>query len=413
MSASKLNDPNPPSPDGFGGASDLPLTGTLVVAVEHAVAAPFASRQLADLGARVIKIERPGAGDFARGYDGTVNGLASHFVWVNRSKESLTLDLKRPEGTDVLRRLLSRADVLIHNLAPGAMTRLGFASSALHAQHPRLVVCEISGYGTTGPYRDKKAYDLLVQSEAGLLSITGTPEVPSKVGVSIADIAAGMYAFSGILAALLRRARTGAGAVLDVSMFDALAEWMGYPAYYTGYGGTPLPRSGAAHAAIAPYGPYTAGDGKVVYLGLQNEREWARFCADVLEQPGLTTDARFNSNAARVEHRDAMDAIITAAFARSTAADVVARLDAAHIASARMNTIHEFLEHPQLAARDKWRMVDSPAGPLRALVPPFGLDDVEPRMDPIPALGQHTDAILRELGYDEATVQEWRKQGVV
>jgi itaconate CoA-transferase len=416
---------SPPSPDGFGAAgrpndsndpndpNDLPLTGIVVVAVEHAVAAPFASRQLADLGARVIKIERPGAGDFARGYDRTVNGLASHFVWVNRSKESLTLDLKRPEGTDVLRRLLSRADVLIHNLAPGAMTRLGFASSTLHEQHPRLVVCEISGYGTTGPYRDKKAYDLLVQSEAGLLSITGTPEVPSKVGVSIADIAAGMYAFSGILAALLRRARTGTGAVLDVSMFDALAEWMGYPAYYTGYGGTPLSRSGAAHAAIAPYGPYTAGDGKVVYLGLQNEREWARFCADVLEQPGLSSDPRFNSNASRVEHRAAMDAIITAAFARSTAAEVVARLDAAQIASARMNTIHEFLEHPQLAARDKWRMVDSPAGPLRALVPPFGLDDVEPRMDPIPALGQHTDAILGELGYDEATVQEWRKRGVV
>jgi len=407
---------NPPSPRGFGAASDpnaLPLTGTLVVAVEQAVAAPFASRQLADLGARVIKIERPGVGDFARAYDGTVKGLASHFVWINRSKESLTLDLKRPEAADVLSRLTSRADVLLHNLAPGAMARLGFGSAALHEQHPRLVVCEISGYGTTGPYRDKKAYDLLVQSEAGLLSITGTPDVPSKVGVSIADIAAGMYAFSGILAALLRRARTGTGAVLDVSMFDALAEWMGYAAYYTGYGGTPPPRSGAAHAAIAPYGPYTAGDGKVVYLGLQNEREWARFCAEVLEQPALTTDARFTSNAGRVEHREALDALITASFARSSAPEVVARLEEAQIANARMNTVHEFLEHPQLAARDKWRLVDSPAGPLRALVPPFGFGDVEPQMGPIPALGAHTDDILRELGYDEATVQEWKRRGVV
>ena len=295
----------PPSPDGFGEtpSASLPLEGMLVIAVEQAVAAPFASRQLADLGARVIKIERPGTGDFARGYDRTVKGLASHFVWINRTKESLTLDLKQPEAADVLHRLLSRADVLLHNLAPGAMGRLGFASAALREQYPRLVICEISGYGTDGPYRDKKAYDLLVQSEAGLVSITGTPEVPSKVGVSIADIAAGMYAFSGILAALLRRTQTGGGAVLDISMFDALAEWMGYPAYYTGYGGASLPRTGAAHAAIAPYGPYTAGDGKVVYLGLQNEREWARFCAEVLGQPALASDPRFSANADRVAHR--------------------------------------------------------------------------------------------------------------
>ena len=407
---------NPPSPRGFGetGAEgSLPLSGLLVVAVEQAVAAPFASRQLADLGARVIKIERPGTGDFARGYDRTVKGLASHFVWINRTKESLTLDLKRPEATDVLRRLITRADVWLHNLAPGAMGRLGFGSSALHAEHPRLVVCEISGYGTDGPYRDKKAYDLLVQSEAGLVSITGTPEVPSKVGVSIADIAAGMYAFSGILAALLRRERTGAGAVLDISMFDALAEWMGYPAYYTGYGGTPLPRSGAAHAAIAPYGPYTAGDGKVVYLGLQNEREWARFCAEVLEQPSLAADSRFSSNADRVAHREALDALITAAFARHSAEDVLARLDAAQIANARMNTVQEFLDHPQLAARDRWRTVESSAGPIRALVPPFGLDDVEPKMGPIPAVGEHTDAILGELGYDAATIDAWRRDGVI
>ncbi len=390
-----------------------PLDGVTVVAVEQAVAAPFASRQLADLGARVIKIERPGVGDFARGYDRTVKGLASHFVWINRSKESLTLDLKAPEGADVLRRLLARADVFLHNLAPGAMTRLGFGSAALRQAHPRLIACELSGYGTSGPYRDKKAYDLLVQSEAGLVSITGTPDTPSKVGVSIADIAAGMYAFSGILAALLRRHQTGEGAALDISMFESLGEWMGYAAYYSGYGGSPLPRTGATHAAIAPYGPYTAGDGKVVYLGLQNEREWARFCDEILGRPDLATDARFGSNADRVANRSAMDAVITAALADLTAEQVTARLESAGIANARMNTVQEFLDHPQLAARDRWREVASPAGPIRALVPPFNLDGDEPRMDPIPALGEHTDAILGELGFDAATVQAWRRAGIV
>jgi len=391
----------------------LPLDGVPVVSVEQAIAAPFASRQLADLGARVIKIERPGVGDFARSYDATVNGLASHFVWTNRSKESLTLDLKAPEGADVLRRLIARADVFIHNLAPGAMTRLGFSVSTLRETHPRLVICEISGYGASGPYRDKKAYDLLVQSEAGLVSITGTPDTPSKVGISVADIAAGMYAFSSILAALLRRASTGTGALLDISMFDALAEWMGYAAYYTGYGGAPLPRTGARHAAIAPYGPYTAGDGHIVYLGLQNEREWGRFCADVLGRPDLESDPRFSSNAGRVEHHDALEAIITEAFSSLTAPQVVARLDAAQIANARMNTVAEFLEHPQLAARGKWRLVDSPVGPVRALVPPFGFDDAEPRMGAIPSLGEHTDAILGELGFDAATIAAWRREGIV
>jgi len=393
--------------------SQLPLDGLLVVSVEQAIAAPFASRQLADLGARVIKIERPGVGDFARAYDHTVQGLASHFVWTNRSKESLTLDLKRPEAIDVLRRLIARADVCLHNLAPGAMNRLGLGSSTLHAEHPRLVICEISGYGTSGPYRDKKAYDLLVQSEAGLVSITGTPETPSKVGISVADIAAGMYAFSSILAALLRRTTTGEGAMLDISMFDALAEWMGYPAYYTGYGGAPLPRTGARHAAIAPYGPYVAGDGHVVYLGLQNEREWARFCADVLEQPGLAADPRFSSNALRVEHHDELQTIIVRAFANKTATQVVDRLDTAQIASARLNSVGEFLDHPQLAARGKWRLVESPAGPLRALVPPFGFSDVEPRMAPIPALGEHTDGILTELGFSRDTIAAWRSAGIV
>jgi len=391
----------------------LPLDGLLVVAVEQAVAAPFASRQLADLGARVIKIERPGSGDFARSYDATVKGLASHFVWTNRSKESLTLDLKRAEAGGVLAALLSRADVFLHNLAPGAIARLGFATAALRSSHPRLIVCEISGYGTSGPYRDKKAYDLLVQSEAGIVSITGTPQTPSKVGVSIADIAAGMYAFSSILAALVQRQTTGDGAALDISMFDSVAEWMGYPAYYAMYSGTPPERSGASHPTIAPYGPYPAGDGKIVFIGLQNEREWERFCVDVLERPDLVDDARFDSNANRVAHRAALDALITIAFATRPAVDLVARLDAAQIANARMNSVAEFLDHPQLAARDRWREVDSPAGPIRALVPPFGFSGEEPRMDKIPGVGEHTDAILGELGIDRTTISKWRETGIV
>ena len=391
----------------------LPLEHIIVVAVEQAVAAPFASRQLADLGARVIKIERPGVGDFARSYDTTVEGMASHFVWINRSKESLTLDLKRPEGVEALGRLVARADVFIHNLAPGAVTRLGFDSAKLRAERPRLVTCEISGYGSSGPYRDKKAYDLLVQSEAGLLSITGTGETPSKVGISIADIAAAMYAYSGVLAALLRRERTGEGAAVEVSMFDALAEWMGYPAYFTRYGGAAPSRSGARHASIAPYGPYAAGDGQTVYLGLQNEREWARFCDEVLRQPGLSSDSRFATNTARVANRDALDQVITQAFANLPAADVVARLDAAGIANARINTVGEFLDHPQLAARARWCDVASPVGPLQALVPPITLEGTDPVMGPIPALGEHTDAILRELGYGVETIAQWRRDGIV
>jgi itaconate CoA-transferase len=391
----------------------LPLNGMTVVAIEQAVAAPFASRHLADLGARIIKIERPGVGDFARGYDRTVKGMASHFVWLNRSKESLTLDLKQPAAADVLRRLLERADVFLHNLAPGAIARLGFGADAVRGRQPRLVVCEISGYGSSGPYRDKKAYDLLVQSEAGLLSITGTPDAPSKVGVSIADIAAGMYGFSAVLAALLRRERTGEGASLEVSLFDALAEWMGYPAYFTAYGGTAPARTGARHAAIAPYGPYPAGDGGVVYLGLQNEREWTRFCELVLEQPALAADERFASNSARVAHREAMDASIAAAFAPLTAAAVVRRLDAADIACARMNGMADFLEHPQLVSRDRWRSVDSPVGPLRALVPPFTFEGDETPMGPIPAVGAHTDAILKDLGYDESTIEMWRAAAMI
>ena len=394
-------------------AGTLPLAGLTVVSLEQAVAAPLASRHLADLGARVIKIERPGVGDFARGYDTTVNGMASHFVWLNRSKESLTLDLKRPEAAGVLRQLLTRADVFIHNLAPGAVARLGFDREALRRAYPRLVSAEISGYGGAGPYSQKKAYDLLVQSEAGLLSINGTAETPSRVGISVADIAAGMYAFSSILAALYARERTGAGAAIEVSMFEALAEWMGYPAYYGGYGGTPPPRTGATHPAIAPYGPYTAGDGRVVYLGIQNEREWARFCAEVLERPAVATDPRFATNSRRVANRPALDAIVNEAFSSFTADALIDRLEAAQIANARMNTVAEFLAHPQLAARDRWRDVASPAGPLRALVPPFNIAGAEPRMDPIPAVGEHTAAILGELGIDAATTDGWRRDGIV
>jgi crotonobetainyl-CoA:carnitine CoA-transferase CaiB-like acyl-CoA transferase len=395
------------------GRGALPLDGMTVVAVEQAIAVPFATRQLADLGARVIKIERPGVGDFARGYDTTVKGLASHFVWTNRSKESLTLDLKRPEATGVLWQLLERSDVFVHNLAPGAMERLGFGAGDVRAKHPRMIVCELSGYGPSGPYSGKKAYDLLVQSEAGLVSVTGTADEPSKVGISIADIASGMYAFSGILAALLRRERTGDGATLHVSMLESLGEWMGFPAYYTGYGGKPLLRTGARHAAIAPYGPYRAGDGVTVYLGIQNEREWATFCEQVLGRPELATDPRFGSNHARVAERESLDPIIVAAFAPLTGADVVARLEAAGIANARMNSVTEFLEHPQLLARDRWRDIESPVGPLRALLPPFDVAGMDVRMGPIPALGQHTDAILTELGIDGATVGAWRSSGIV
>jgi crotonobetainyl-CoA:carnitine CoA-transferase CaiB-like acyl-CoA transferase len=390
----------------------LPLTDITVVAVEQAVAAPFATRQLADLGARVIKIERPDVGDFARGYDATVNGMSSHFVWLNRSKQSLTLDLKRIEAIAVLRKLLQRADVFIHNLAPGAMARLGFASGDVRRAHPRLVVCEVSGYGSDGPYRDKKAYDQLVQSEAGVLSVTGTGDAPAKVGISVADISAGMYAFSGVLAALFRREKTGEGSALEISLFDSLAEWMSYPVYYA-YGGTAPPRSGARHAVIAPYGPYTAGDGGVVYLGLQNEREWARFCADVIGRPEMARDPRFSSNPRRVEHRDELDKAITAAFSGLTAGQVIERLDAAQVANARMNTVEELIAHPQLAARGRWREVDSPAGPLRMLKPPFNFDGMESPMGRIPSVGEHTDAILAELGVEDTTIRQWRTKQII
>ncbi len=390
-----------------------PLEGITVLSLEQAVAAPFATRQLADLGARVIKIERPGVGDFARSYDATVRGESSHFVWLNRSKESLTLNVKHPDAVEVLRRLLNRADVFVQNLAPGATGRLGLSADVLRRTYPRLVVCEISGYGSSGPYRDRKAYDLLVQAEAGLLSITGTAEEPVKVGISVADIAAGMYAYSGVLTALLMRQRTGEGAALEVSMLEALGEWMSYPMYYGVYGGTAPQRSGARHAVIAPYGPFAGGDGEVVYLGIQNEREWQAFCTDVLGRPELAADPRFASNASRVEHRSALDAEIESVFAHLSTPDIVDRLDEAHIANARLRTVQQLADHPQLAARARWRQVDTPAGPIRAAVPAAALSGVEPVMGPVPALGAHTDVILGDLGFDAMTIAGWRDEGVV
>ncbi len=381
-----------------------PLDGITVVTLEHAIAGPFCTRQLADLGARVIKVERPGTGDFARGYDERVRGLASHFVWTNRSKESLTLDLKHPEAAPILARLVGRADVLVQNLAPGAAARLGLSYAALAPTHPRLVVCDISGYGDDGPYRDKKAYDLLIQSEAGFLSVTGTPDAPAKAGCSIADIAAGMYAYANILAALLERGKTGRGRAIEVSMLESMVEWMGFPLYYAFDGAEPPPRAGAAHATIHPYGPFPAGDGNTVMLGLQNEREWATFCAEVLGEPGLAADPRFASNARRTAAREELHRIIVAAFAPLTAAQVIARLDAAGIANARMNDMHEVWAHPQLAARRRWVDVGTPAGPVPALLPPGASADAPARMDPVPALGEHTAGILRELGYDDAAI---------
>ena len=381
-----------------------PLDGITVVSLEHAIAAPFASRQLADLGARVIKVERPGVGDFARAYDTRVHGEASHFVWTNRSKESLTLDLKNPDALAALMDLLAGADVLLQNLAPGAAARMGLSFEALHARHPRLIVCDISGYGDDGPYRDKKAYDLLIQSEAGFLSITGTPETPSKAGCSIADIAAGMYAYTSILSALLLRGKTGEGSHIDVSMLESLGEWMGFPMYYAFEGAAPPPRAGASHAAIYPYGPFAVGDGGTVMLGLQNEREWKIFCGQVLQNPQLATDPRFDANAKRSANRDELRALIVQTFAGMTTEQVEARLDEAQIANARMNDMAGLWAHPQLKARERWRDVGSPAGEIPALLPPGRNNAFDYRMDAIPKVGEHSEAILRELGRSDAQI---------
>jgi len=390
-----------------------PLDGITVITLEHAIAAPFCTRQLADLGARVIKVERPGVGDFARAYDERARGMASHFVWTNRSKESLSLDVKHAGAGPILDALLQDADVLVQNLAPGAAARLGLSYEALKARFPRLIVCDISGYGADGPYRDKKAYDLLIQSESGFLSITGSPDEPAKAGCSIADIAAGMYAYTNILAALIARGRSGAGCSIDVSMLESMAEWMGYPLYYALDGAAPPPRAGAAHATIYPYGPFPVGDGKTVMLGLQNEREWEQFCAKVLEQPALAKDPRFATNSARTAARDQLRAIIVEVFSQQTAEQVIERLDAAQIANAHMNDMHDLWRHAQLKARGRWTEVDTPNGPIPALLPPGVPNTYSARMDGVPALGQHTDAILGRLGYDSAAVHALRDAGAI
>ena len=390
-----------------------PLEGITVVSLEHAIAAPFCTRQLADLGARVVKVERPGAGDFARAYDTRTNGLASHFVWVNRSKESLTLDLKQPAALQVLQDLLAKADVLVQNLAPGAAERMGLSYEKLRERFPRLVVCDISGYGDDGPYRDKKAYDLLIQSEAGFLSVTGTQDEPCKAGISIADIAAGMYAYTGVLAALMQRQKTGQGSRIDVSMLEALGEWMGFPMYYAYEGAAPPPRSGASHATIYPYGPFVAGDGKTVMLGLQNEREWKVFCDKVLLQPQLATDPRFATNSERNTHRAALREIILQAFGTMSAEEVIARLEQAQIANAHVNDVADMWAHPQLRARGRVVPVASPAGELSALLPPGVNSSFDYRMDAIPAVGQHTEAILRELGRDAEAIGKLKDSGAI
>ena len=376
-----------------------PLDGLTVVSLEHAVAAPFCTRQLADLGARVIKVERPGGGDFARGYDQRVRGQSSHFTWINRSKESLALDVKQPQAKAALLQLLQTADVLVQNLAPGAAARMGLSYEALKSHNPKLIVCDISGYGSDGPYRDKKAYDLLIQSEAGFLSITGTPETPSKAGISVADIAAGMYAYTNILSALLLRGKTGEGSHIDVSMLEAMGEWMGYPMYYAFDGAPPPPRTGASHASIYPYGPFLAGDGGTVMLGLQNEREWKIFCDAVLQRPEVATEERFDSNAKRNANRAELQALILEHFAALTAAQVVERLDAAGIANARVNDMAGLWAHPQLQARGRWRTVGTPAGEVSALLPPGVNSAFDYRMEAVPAVGQHNAAILAELGW--------------
>ncbi len=390
----------------------LPLAGITVVALEQAVAAPFCSRQLADLGARVIKIERPKVGDFARDYDQTVKGQSAYFVWLNRSKESLTLDVKHPEAKNILAKLIAGADVFIQNLAPGAAKRLGLGASELRAQHPRLIVCDVSGYGTTGPYSKKKAYDLLVQGEAGVLSLTGTPESPAKVGISITDIGTGLHAYSAILAALYTRERTGEGTHIDLTMFETMAEWMGHPLYYTHFSGKAPRRSGPDHATIVPYGRFRTKDGDVLF-GIQNEREWASFCDKVLGRPELAKDPRYDNNSKRTAARAEVVALIETTFAAWTSEQVVAKLDAADIANSRLNTPDQVWDHPQLQARNRWREVETPAGPIPALLPAATFEGFEARMDPVPAIGAHTEAILAGMGYSLAEISALKAAGAV
>lgn len=390
-----------------------PLDGVLVLSLEHAIAAPLATRHLADLGARVIKVERPGVGDFARGYDHRIRGLSSQFLWANRSKESLTLDVKQAAAEEILYRLLDKADIFVQNLAPGASARLGLGASVLRCRFPKLILCDISGYGEGGPYGNKKAYDLLIQAEAGLLSVTGTQQDPARAGIAVADIAAGMYAFSNILAALIQRQHTGNGCHIDISLMESLCEWMGYPLYYSFDGAAPPERTGPFHSSVFPYGPFQAGDGTVVFFGVQNEREWKVFCRVVLEQEEMAFDGRFRSNSLRSENREALTLIIRSAFAKLSGAQVTARLERANIANGRMNQMADVWGHPQFQARDRWRNILTPAGPITALLPPGRSDAFEARMGPTPALGEHTDSVLAELGYSADEIAQLHGQNVV
>ena len=390
----------------------LPLEGITVVSLEHAIAAPFATRQLADLGARVIKVERPGVGDFARSYDTRVNGMASHFVWTNRSKESLTLDVKHPDGAEILQKLVAKADVVVQNLAPGAAARLGLGYEELSKVNPGVIVCNISGYGKGGPDENRKAYDLLIQSEAGFMSTTGTPDDPSKAGISIADIAAGMYAYTNILTALMQREKTSKGCEIDLSMLDAMTEWMSYPLYYAYEGAEPPARAGASHATIFPYGPFSVGDGRTVILGLQNEREWKAFCELVLEAPGLAADSRFSSNSLRAENKIALTQIITTSFDALTTEAVTERLDRAGIANANMNDMSDVWHHVQFEARNRWREVQTPKGSIPALLPPGGIGS-EPRMDAVPALGEHSADLLTEFGCSGSEISRLQNERVI
>jgi len=390
-----------------------PLTGTTVIALEQAVAAPFATRQLADLGARVIKVERVGSGDFARSYDTAVNGLSSHFVWLNRSKESIAVDLKSERGSGIIARLLDSADVFVHNLAPGAVDRLGFSTEVLQQRWPALVSCAISGYGSSGPYRMRKAYDLLIQAETGVLAVTGTPDTPAKAGIAIADIAGGMYAFSGILAALLRRTKTGEGAALDVALFDALAEWMGFPMYYGLYGGSQPPRSGASHATIAPYGPFSLGDGNDIVIAIQNDREWASFCERVLDEEHLAIDERYATNSARVANRTELELRVSESLARLGLEQATALLDEARIAYGQMRLPHELVTHPQVTGRDRLVTFPSPVGPITALPSPANPFDEGEALGPIPVVGEHSQTILAELGYSTAEIEDLLASAVV
>ncbi len=389
-----------------------PLEGMRVVALEHAVAAPLCSRHLADLGADVIKIERPGTGDFARDYDNYVNGICSHFIWLNRGKRSVTLDVKNPGGREILTKLIAGADVLLQNLAPGAAARLGLAHEALKPTHPGLVVCDISGYGESGPMVRKKAYDLLIQAESGLISVTGSPDEPSRVGISIADIATGMYAVTGIMGALLRRARNGEGANVKVAMLDALGEWMTYPMLRHAYAGSPPPRAPTQHPAIAPYGSHRTKDGSIIF-GIQNEREWVTFCTNVLRQPEVATDPRFGSQHARRENRDALTAVIEELFTTMTSAEVAALLERHGIANGRLNDPLATWNHEQFAARDKWRDIMTENGPVRALLPPFQFTDFEAVMGDVTSVGQHTDQVLTELGYTAPEIAALHTSGAV